>query len=102
MGQNVVIENIEQMRLRLGIDDTELRCAVRRLRVGDAVRLTFLSGSMPAVSETVQVRITELRAGTFRGELASKPASARFADLSRGSAVAFTRGHIHSVVTANA
>ena len=35
---NVLIENIETMRLREGIDDVELRAGVRRLAVGDVVR----------------------------------------------------------------
>ena len=45
----VPIENIEEMRLREGIDDTELRKEIRRLKVGDFVRLTMLTRapSMP-------------------------------------------------------
>ena len=39
MRHTIVIENIEEMRRREGIDDVELREAIRGLRVGDFVRL---------------------------------------------------------------
>ena len=42
------IENIEAMRLRQGIDDVELRAAIRGLGVGDSVRLTIFSGDASA------------------------------------------------------
>ena len=42
----VEIENIEEMRLREGIDDVELRENIRSLKIGDVVRLTVLTGGL--------------------------------------------------------
>src|SRR5437764_1036180 len=44
MRHRVKIEDIEEMRQRQGIDDAELREAIRGLEVGDLVRLTLLTG----------------------------------------------------------
>jgi len=38
------LENIDELRQSHGIDDVELHEAIARLRVGDHVFLTFLSG----------------------------------------------------------
>jgi hypothetical protein len=93
----VEIEDIEQLRLQEGIDDTELREAVRGLRVGDVVKLTFLTTATSA-GETLPVRITRIRGEAFRGELAGRPVSARLSVLRLGAPVTFTRDHIHSIV----
>jgi len=91
----VELQDVEQMRQRVGIDDVELREQVRRLRVGDVVRLTFLAGAGKA--ETLCVRITSIRRGTFSGELVAAASSPQLAGLCRGSPVTFTRAHVHSV-----
>jgi hypothetical protein len=92
----VEIEDIEQRRLRAGIDDVELRSEIRRLRVGDVVYLTFLTG--PTSSEMLPVRITSIRGAAFRGKLADSPASPALSQLRAGSPLAFTTTHIHSLL----
>src|SRR5258708_5853692 len=70
MSQRVQFENIEEMRRTAGIDDVELREAIRQLQVGDSVKLTLLiAGSFPG--EPVIVRITSINGNQFRGKLAS-------------------------------
>jgi len=91
------IENIEQMRLREGIDDVELRQEIRGLKIGDFVRLTMLTGTKASAGETMLVKITSIRRDSFRGELANRPASSRRFKLRLGSLVAFTAAHIHSL-----
>ena len=97
MIHSVEIENIEQLRLREGIDDLELRQAIRGLRVGDFVRLTLLSGPTPSAGEMVLVRITRIRGKNFRGKLAHNPSSTQRSNLRAGALVVFTRDHIHSL-----
>ncbi len=86
MIHSVEIENIEQLRLREGIDDLELRQAIRGLRVGDFVRLTLLSGPTPSAGEMVLVRITRIRGKNFRGKLAHNPSSTQRSNLRAGGA----------------
>ena len=93
----VVLENIEEMRRRQGIEDVELRKMIRGLVRGDCVRLTFLTGTGESRAETLLVRITSIRGCSSRGKLASAPAS-RTRDLRVGTAVVFTTDHIHSLV----
>lgn len=95
MRQAVEIENIEEMRRREGIDDVELHDAIRKLRVGDFVKLTLLDGVK--ASETLVVRITNIKGGVFRGKLASNPTCAGLMKLTVGSPLAFSTVHIHSV-----
>jgi hypothetical protein len=95
MPGHVPIEDIEEKRLRNGIDDVELREQIRGLRVGDFVKLTFLAGA--SSGETLAVRITEIRGSAFRGTLAESPAAAGLSGLRAGTAVAFTAAHIHSL-----
>lgn len=97
MRHPIEIEDIESLRLREGIDDVELREEVRGLRIGDLVRLTLLAGEEVQTSETVVVRLTYVRDRSFRGELANRPTSSRFARLRAGSSVAFAAVHIHSI-----
>ena len=78
--RNVVeIEDIEQRRLRAGIDDVELRSEIRGLQVGDFVKLTFLTG--PSSSETLSVRITSISGSAFRGKLADGPVALTLSKL---------------------
>ena len=77
MRDRVRIENIEEMRLHEGIDDTELRKEIRALKVGDFVKLTLLA-----------------RAGSFESDSAGRRVSSR----SRSSAVrrAIVNNHSNS------
>jgi hypothetical protein len=97
MGKRVEIEDIEEMRRRVGVDDVELWVAIRGLRTGDYVRLTFLSSAEPPAAQTLRVRITRIRGTEFRGKLADKPAFRGLSGLKVGSGVAFTASHIHSL-----
>jgi len=97
MRNPVAIENIEDIRLQEGIDDVELRNGIRRLRIGDLVKLTFLKETEPGAGETLLVRITSISGCTFRGKLDDKPAASWLSNLPAGSSVAFTTAHIHSL-----
>jgi hypothetical protein len=77
----VEIERIEELRRRAGIDDVELREAIGRLRVGDHVRLTFLTATHPPHGETLPVQITPVRGSQFRGRLARRPVTAALSHL---------------------
>ncbi len=97
MRNPVEIENIEEMRRTEGIDDVELREEVRRLRVGDTVHLTLLTGAKSPGGETVLARITHRRGYAFRGKLTSRPVHPRLASLEIGTPFSFTTTHIHSI-----
>jgi len=92
----VEIENIEDMRLREGIDDIELREEIRRLRTGDWVNLTLLSGPKSA-GENAIVRITSIRGNTYRGKLVKRLTSMGLSNVRVGTLVVFTAAHIHSL-----
>lgn len=89
------IENIEEMRRQQGIDDVELAEAIRRLKIGDVVNLTFLTKTHSF--ETTPVQITQIRGIAFRGKLLRTRSRAR-----RDTIVEFTISHIHSVVMPSA
>lgn len=91
MLKRIEIENIEEMRRQQGIDDVELADAIRRLKVGDVVKLTFLTKTH---NFETPVRITQIRGITFRGKVIQSTSRVR-----RGKIVEFTISHIHSVVT---
>lgn len=93
----VEIEDIERLRRRAGIEDDELRNEIRLLRIGDTVNLTFLKDAVSGVGETLAVRITFIRSGCFRGNLASEPRTAYLSALQSGSTVIFKTTHIHSI-----
>jgi hypothetical protein len=97
MTKRVEIENIDELRLAVGIDDVELRTAIGHLRVGDHVRLTFLTGPQSAHRETLLVRITRIRGSAFRGKLVGRPVGAALSHLAVGSSLAFSAAHIHSL-----
>lgn len=96
MSKAVEIEDIEALRQQVGIDDIELREAVRGLRPGDVVRLTLVTAA-PAARETVRVRITGARGPEFLGRLADSPTAPGLAALRIGTRLAFRAAHIHSV-----
>ena len=94
MDRPVEIEDIERRRCHLGIDDVELRQAIGHLRVGDHVKLTFLTGGKASAGETLVVRITRVSGTDFWGELAGSPPPA-LEGLRAG--LTFTATHIHSL-----
>jgi hypothetical protein len=94
MGKAVAIENIEEMRLRAGIDDVELHQSIRRLRVGDRVRLTLLAAPGQTGGKTLWFRITRVQGSRFRGRLVEGQS---LAGLRAGALLSFTAAHIHSV-----
>jgi hypothetical protein len=91
------IENIEEMRRQVGIDDVELHAEIRGLQVGDCIHLTLHTGTKAFASATVLVRITSIRGGTFRGKLLQGPAFRGLSSLLAGSPIRFTADHIHSI-----
>ncbi len=94
MPEPVLIENIEERRHQLGIDDVDLRDEIRELRSGNMVNLSFMTGE--TTFETLPVRITSIRGSAFRGKLAAAPTSKGLAQLHVGSTLTFTGTHIHS------
>jgi hypothetical protein len=97
MRHTVTIENIDELRKQEGIDDVELHDEIRRLRVGDYVRLTFLTDGKPFTGETLFVRITSIKDSAYRGKLAGDPTLTGLGELHAGSSVSFTADHIHSI-----
>jgi hypothetical protein len=97
MRQPINLENIAELRRRQGIDDIELRQAIRGLKIGDVVKLTHLTGEGEFMGETLLVRITSIRGSKFRGKLASKPASTHPSGLVIGTGVGFSADQIHSL-----
>ena len=97
MGKHVEIENIEEMRRRVGIDDVELREAIRGLRVGDCVNLTLLTDTNPSAGQTRLVRVTRISGSTFRGRLVDRRPPPARSGLRAGSRLTFTAAHIHSL-----
>jgi len=92
-----LIEDIDAMRRREGIDDVELREDVGALAVGDFVRLTLLPRDRSFAGETLSVRITGIHGSTFQGKLADPPASKGLAELRVGTPLVFSAAHIHSI-----
>jgi hypothetical protein len=99
MRTRVEIQNIEDMRRRAGIDDVELREAIRGLRVGALVKVTLLVGATHSSGETLLVRITSIRGNTFRGKLVKRPTSASLSGVQAGLVLTFTPSLIHSLAT---
>jgi hypothetical protein len=95
MSTVIPLENIEELRREQGIDDVDLRMEIRTLKVGDFVKLTFLTGT--AAFETLSVRITSIRGSAFRGKLVKRPHSSGLSDL-QGAPILFTTAHIHSLI----
>jgi hypothetical protein len=97
MSQRVEFENIEEMRCAAGIDDVELRDAIRALKAGDLVRLTLRTAGGTFPGETLLVRITSIKGDLFRGKLAQKKRSVRRLGLNEASVLTFAREQIHSI-----
>ncbi len=90
MRVSIEIENIDELRRCNGIDDIELHKDIGHLRVGDHVFLTFLSGSN--LRAILQVRITRICAGQFRGRLATPTARPEWFGLRPNALVTFSAG----------
>lgn len=99
MRESVEIEDIQALRRRAGITDTELVKAIAMLKVGDVIKLTLLLVGKSGAGETLQVRITSIQGNTFRGVLAAQPGLHALAHLRAGSRLAFTPRHIHSIAS---
>ncbi len=97
MRNSIVVEDIEGMRRRQGIDDVELREEIRGLKIGDFVKLTLLTRTGSYAGETLLVRITRIRGFLFCGALAERPTFNGLSKLRVGSPVRFTTAHIHSI-----
>jgi hypothetical protein len=97
MRNSIVVEDIQGMRLREGIDDAELREEIGGLAIGDFVKLTLLTRTGSYAGETLLVRITRIRGSLFCGVLAESPTGRGLSKLRAGSPVRFTTAHIHSV-----
>jgi hypothetical protein len=97
MRNSIVVEDIERMRRRQGIDDVELREEIRGLTIGDFVKLTLLTRTGSYAGETLLVRITRIKGPVFCGALAVRPTFQGLSKLRVGSPVRFTTAHIHSV-----
>jgi hypothetical protein len=93
----IVVEDIDSMRRRQGIDDVELQEEIRELRIGDFVKLTLLSRTGSCAGETLLVRITRIRGSRFCGALAVRPTCTSLSKLRLGAPIRFTTAHIHSV-----
>ncbi len=101
MQSSIVVEDIEGMRRRQGIDDVELREEIRALKVGDFIKLTLLTRTGPYAGETLLVRITHISGFQFSGALAVRPTITSLSKLRLGSPIRFTTAHIHSVAKGN-
>jgi hypothetical protein len=97
MRGRVRIENIEELRVHEGIEDEELRKAIKRLRVGDFVKVTLLPTGSSCAGETLLVRLTKIDGDRFVGKLHEEPTLAGLSLVHVGSSLAFQTGHIHSV-----
>lgn len=95
------VEDIEEKRRLVGIDDADLRERVRRLAVGDCVNVTLRAAANSSAGETVTIRITQINEYLYLGELAHRPASTALAGLCVGQPVVFSAAHIHSLARAH-
>jgi hypothetical protein len=94
MRNTIAIDDIEEVRRQLGIDDVELRLGIRQLKVGDIVHLSLVTAKG---LHTVPVRITSIRGYAFRGKLTGRQPDAVADGLPAGATLAFKSAHIHSI-----
>ena len=97
MRRDMAIEDIGALRNYEGIDDPQLEREIAALHVGDCVKLTLMTRTLPLAKETVLVRITRIQARAYHGKLASPLTSARLATLQLGARLTFSAAHIHSI-----
>jgi len=96
----VEIEDIREMRIRRGVDDTQLREEIRGLAIGDVVRLTVVTGPEPFGGATLLVRVKRIKGYRLQGQLVKRPRTSGLSKLRVGASIAFTTAHIHSLVKA--
>lgn len=101
MRHPVLVQNIEELRRREGIDDVELRREIHAIKIGDTVRLTLLTEQRPISSETVLVRITQINGNSFQGALVTRPTIKGLCTLPADLSLDFNRAHIHSLHRTN-
>ncbi len=97
MRDPIELENIEERRREMDIDDAELREQIRQLAVGDCVLLTLLKPTGAFADQTLRVRITSIRGSSLRGKVVGKRGRAGCPTPSPGTQLVFTTAHIHSV-----
>ena len=97
MAFSVLLQNIEAMRQRVGIDDDDLHKEIRGLKVGDVVRLTLVAGEKSVEGETVLVKIIDISDATYRGTLTGRPTAKALEGFEAGSTLTFAAMHIHSL-----
>jgi len=97
MQMSILVQNIEEMRRREGIEDEELRRDIRAMKIGDCVHLTLISNQRPMGSETVVVRVTRIDGSKYEGALLTRPLSKGLNTLPTDLALFFKREHIHSL-----
>jgi len=68
MSKRVEFEDIEEMRRLAGIEDVELREAIRGLRVGDYVRITPLTGGHASPGRTLLARNVAWASSLYRSD----------------------------------
>ena len=95
----ITIENNDEMQRCEGIDDDELRAAIGRLRMGDHVRFTSLTGL--SFQETLPVRITRIQGSQLHGPLAHLPARPHRFPLQADAHITFTAARIHSIAASH-
>jgi hypothetical protein len=97
----IEIEDIRSLRRLNGIEDVELETEIRGLRVGDSVNLTFQTGTTPCVTETLAVRVINIRDCKYRGKLVKPPRSTALSELGQTAILTFAACHIHSIAQTN-
>ena len=97
MLNRIEIENLATLRSRQGVEHTKFRQGIRALRVGNLVKLVFLSAVKCFAGETLLVRITRIQDADFFGRVVSRPTSAYLTGVQAGSGLAFTADHILSI-----
>lgn len=98
MQLSILVQNIEEMRRREGIEDEDLRRDISAIKIGDRVHLTLISSQKPMGSETVVVRVTKIDGSKYEGALLTRPISKGLNTLPTDLALFFKREHIHSLL----
>jgi hypothetical protein len=95
----ITMGNNDGMRRCEGIDDYELRAAIGRLRVGDHVRVTFLTGL--SFQETLPVRVTGIQGSQLHGRLLHLPARPHRYPLQADALITFSEAQIHLIAASH-
>jgi hypothetical protein len=95
MQNYIEIENIEEMRRQVGIDDVELRKQIQKLQIGDFVKLSLVTNR--SSFETLLIQIKSIHGSNFQGHLVHLPHPPNLSKLEVGSLIVFTSDHIHSI-----